>query len=235
MSNMIDSYKGFDKDLKCRGFQFEPGVLYEHAGAVEVCNSGFHACRHPLGVFRYRPPSISRYFRVKQGGALSEGDSDSKVASQTIFLEDEMSISDLVAAALVYANVNCAGREGITDTGEYGAASATGNYGADSAAGNREAASATGNRGVASATAYRGAASATGYQGAASATGKTGIAVAVGNKCKAMAMDGGAIVLVYRDDSGDIVHIRASKVGENGILPGVWYTLDEQGEFVAEQ
>ena len=208
MSNMIDSYKGFDKDLKCRGFQFEPGVLYEHAGVVEVCNSGFHACRHPLDVFTYYPPSTSRYFHVKQGGTLSETGSDSKVASQTVLLKDEMSISDLVAAAIVYANANCAGRGCVTDTGYQGAASATGNWGVTSA---------------------------TGDYGAASATGKASIAVGAGHNCKAVAMDGGAIVLVHRGAEDEIVHIRASKVGENGILPGVWYTLDANGEFVAEQ
>ncbi|WP_336148588.1 DUF7666 domain-containing protein [Acinetobacter ursingii] len=126
-------------------------------------------------------------------------------------------------------------------TGEYGAASATGNRGAASATGYQGAASATGNRGAASATGNRGAASATGYQGAASATGNRGAASATGNHAvacglgwsnKAKASASGAIVLTHRNYGDEIVHIRASKVGENGIKADTWYQLDEYGEFV---
>lgn len=47
-----------------------------------------------------------------------------------------------------------------------------------------------------------------------------------------MAGETGAIVLAYRNDDGEIIHIRASKVGDNGIKAGVWYSLSEDGEFV---
>ena len=135
-------------------------------------------------------------------------------------------------------------------TGDYGAASATGDYGAASATGGRGAASATGDYGAASAMGYQGAASATGYQGAASATGyqcaasatggrgaasATGlhsVAMGAGWQSKAMADETGAIVLVYRNMNDEIIHIRASKVGENGIKSNVWYSLNDKGEFV---
>jgi hypothetical protein len=90
-------------------------------------------------------------------------------------------------------------------------------------------------RGAASATGYQGAASATGYQGAASATGTASVAISTGWYGRAQADEGCAIVLAYRDDDGNIVHIRASKVGENGIKAGVWYSLDAGGEFVEEE
>ena len=48
---------------------------------------------------------------------------------------------------------------------------------------------------------------------------------------KAMATESNAIVLVHRNDDGEIAHIRASKVGENGIKPNVWYSLNDKGEF----
>ena len=75
-------------------------------------------------------------------------------------------------------------------------------------------------------------ASATGYQGAASATGEASVAAATGWNGRAQGAEGCAIVLVYRDDDGKIIHIRASKVGDNGIKPGVWYELDADGQFV---
>jgi hypothetical protein len=85
---------------------------------------------------------------------------------------------------------------------------------------------------VASSTGDQGAASSTGYRGAASATGKHGIALAAGIEGRAMATETNGIVLCYRNDKGELIHIRASKVGDNGIRAGVWYSLNEHCEFV---
>ena len=56
--------------------------------------------------------------------------------------------------------------------------------------------------------------------------------MSVGLKGKAMASETGAIVLVYRNMDDEIIHIRASKVGENGIKPDTWYTLNSDGDFI---
>ena len=77
----------------------------------------------------------------------------------------------------------------------------------------------------------RSQASNTGDYSAASVGGKESVAIATGYQSKAMGADSCAIVLVYRNDDGEIVHIRASKVGENGIKPNVWYSLDKNGDF----
>ena len=84
----------------------------------------------------------------------------------------------------------------------------------------------------ASATGDLGAASATGERGAASATGEASVAMACGAEGRAMAIAGAAIVLVHRNEDGSIAHIRASKVGENGIKPDTWYSLDREGRFM---
>ena len=97
------------------------------------------------------------------------------------------------------------------------------------------ATSSTGDRGATSSTGDRGAASSAGHQGAASSTGKHSVACALGESGRAMASETGAIVLVHRNADGEIVHIRASKVGENGIKAGVWYSLSQDGEFVEVQ
>lgn len=48
---VIKSYKGFDKNMQCRGFQYEVGKEYEMDGEIKCCNRGFHACKYPLEVW----------------------------------------------------------------------------------------------------------------------------------------------------------------------------------------
>ena len=211
------TYKGFDQDMKCRGFQYAVGQSYEHEGEVKACEVGFHACEHPLNVFKYYAPAGSRFAVVEQAGVISRSGDDTKVASSKITIKASIDIAGLVKATMEYVSSRC------TPIDPKSPASATGDQGA---------ASATGNQGAASATGYQGAASATGYQGAASATGENSVSMAAGFFGKAMGEQGCAIVLVNRFDDGLIRHIRASKVGENGIKPGVFYILDDAGEFV---
>jgi hypothetical protein len=129
-------------------------------------------------------------------------------------------------------------RSASSATGHQSASSATGHQSASSATGDQSASSATGNQSASSATGYQSASSATGDQSASEITphndGKPlhAVAAAFGEGSKARAPEGSAIVCVYRNDSGELIHIRASKIGDNGLLPNVWYTLDESGEFV---
>ena len=222
----ITAYKGFDKNLKCRGFRFEVGQTYTHEGDVEACAGGFHACEYPLNVFSYYAPANSRFAVVEQSGDLSRRCDDTKVASRTITIKAELDLPGLIRAAIEYTFKQAKPVDPASP------ASATGDQGAASATGDQGAASATGRYGAASATGDQGAASATGRYGAASATGYQGAAIAVGYQGRAMAGETGAIVLAYRNDDGEIIHIRASKVGDNGIKAGVWYSLSEDGEFV---
>jgi hypothetical protein len=205
MSEKIKAYKGFDKDLKCRGFSFEIGKKYVHEGEVKACQSGFHSCEYPLDVFTYYPPSESRFALVEAEGEINKHGDDSKVASSHLTIKAELTLSRLINAAIEYtfnsakkvkgsttkaygkAASATGGRGAASATGDYGAASATGDYGAASATGYQGAASATGDYGAASATGGRGAASATGGRGAASATGYQGAASATGGRGAASA------------------------------------------------
>lgn len=73
----------------------------------------------------------------------------------------------------------------------------------------------------------------TGYRANAATTGNGAIAASLGIHAKAKAGIGGAIVLAGRNlISGALLHVFASKVGDNGIKPDVWYSLDSDGKPV---
>jgi len=145
-SDSVVSYKGFNRDWTCRGYQFEVGKSYEMDGKIEACGRGFHACEHPLNVFDYYPPSLSRFAEVTQFGALARHDGDTKISSAKITINCELSIGELVKRAVKYV-FDRAKPEGESATGTQGAASATGHRGAASATGNQGAAMASGYEG----------------------------------------------------------------------------------------
>ena len=142
------NYKGMDKEMRCRGFQYEVGKEYE-TDKAEACECGFHACEYPLDVFKYYPPAGSRFFEVEQSGELSRSSDDGKVASTKIKIGAEISISGLVKAAIEYTRERAVKEEGASATGYRGAASATGDQGAASATGKASVAIACGIKGKA--------------------------------------------------------------------------------------
>lgn len=209
---VVTAYKGFKQDLTCRGYQFEIGGTYKHEGEVEACASGFHSCEYPLDVFGYYAPGESRFAIVKASGQLSRHDDDSKIASATLVVEAEISMPTMISRAIdwIMSKID----KSVEQTVVGGTASNTGDYSA------------------ASNTGYQSAASNTGNQSAAEVSGKESVAASLGIEGRARASAGSAIVLCHRDDEGRLIHIRASKVGENGVKPDTWYQLNAEGEFV---
>ena len=132
---MVKAYKGFDRDLKCRRFQFEIGKTYTHEGKVEACRSGFHAIEgHPLEVFIYYSPGVSRFCVVEVDGDIQRHTGDSKVAASILTVVKEISIRDMVHDAVKWV-MDRSKPEGEEAAGDRGAASATGTQGAAMASG----------------------------------------------------------------------------------------------------
>ena len=233
----LRAYKGFDKDLKCRDFQYEVGKEYSEEKA-DICSCGFHACEHPLDTFRYYSPNKSRYCEVELEANDQRRGDDSKRVGKHIALKGELSIAGLVKAAIDYTFENA--KESAKESDKQGASSATGACGASSATGAYGASSATGDYGASSATGAYGASSATGYKGASSADNKDAVAVAWGYKSKAKGVIGAH--LVFADWEGDedlyrtpeawtlkgakMVQVDGKKIKEN-----TWYCI-ENGEII---
>ena len=92
----IKSYKGFDKNLKCRDFQYEIGKEYEMDGEIRVCNRGFHACESPFEVFDHYSMIGSRFCEVEQDGNISKEDRGTKICSSKIKIKAELKLADMI-------------------------------------------------------------------------------------------------------------------------------------------
>ncbi len=102
----MKAYKGFNKDMTCRGFQYEEGKEYT-TDKAELCNSGFHACEHPLNCFDYYAPSESVYHEVELEEVSDERESDTKVCAKKIKIGAALDIKGLIKAAFEYTSERC--------------------------------------------------------------------------------------------------------------------------------
>ena len=209
---MIKGYKGFDKSLQCRGFQYKVGEIFEEKGTIKACESGFHFCENPFNVFDYYPPSDSRYCNVEGDGKIDTDNSDSKVACSKLHIHTEIGLSGLISAGVKF----------ILDKVDWGNNKAT-NTGYQSAATN------TGDRSAATNTGDRSAATNTGDQSAASVEGKDSIAIVTGYDSKAKGAMGCWIVLTERGDwdgnTYPIINVQAFKVDGISIKADTFYKL----------
>ena len=94
--NVITSYKGFDKNMKCRGFQYEVGKEYEMDGEIKYCKQGFHACKSPMEVWDYYDMLSSRYAEVEQSGKIDKEENSTKVCSSRIKIKAELKLADII-------------------------------------------------------------------------------------------------------------------------------------------
>ena len=172
----IIAYKGFDKDLKCRGFQYEVGETYElpEGESPEVCKRGFHACENPMDVLQFYAPTaedgtLQRYCLVEQSGdTKSDGD---KTSSSKIHIACEIGLKGLIEAGIKFILDKVKKENVKEDTGNCSAATNTGSYSAATNTGYRSAAINTGYRSAAINTGDHSAATNTGYRSAATNTG----------------------------------------------------------------
>ena len=93
---VIKSYKAFDKDMKCRDFQYEVGKEYEMDGHIECCTRGFHACESPLEVFDHYDMLNSRFAEVEQSGTIDREEGSTKVCSSRIKIKAELKLADII-------------------------------------------------------------------------------------------------------------------------------------------
>ena len=234
MSETITGFKGFDKDLKCKDYQYEVGKEFEEEGKIEACSNGFHFCENPLDVLGYYPPydekGSNRYCIVKGSGNIDRDGDDTKVACSKLHISAEIGLKGLVEAGVKFIldKVNWKDNK-ESNTGDRSAATNTGNRSAATNTGDQSAATNTGNRSAATNTGNRSAATNTGYRSAAEVTGKESIAIVTGKDSKAKGSIGCWIVLTERGEwdgnAYPIKEVKAVRVDGEIIKPDTYYKL----------
>lgn len=159
------AFKGFNKDLTCRGYQYEEGKEF-HTERAECCDTGFHACEYPLDCFGYYDPAHSVFHEVELSGEMDKSGDNTKVCATDIKIGARLSIAGLVKMAIDFT-MSKVNKEAGSDE-RHGFVSATGNCGASSA---------------------------TGYKGASSVSDPTGVAVAWGHEARAKGCKGSHLIL----------------------------------------
>ena len=209
MEEIIKSYKGFNKDMTCKGKQYAEGETFTEDD-VKCCDRGMHACEYPLDCFNYYEPANSIYHEVEQSGKLDRKSDDTKVASTIMKVGARLDIRGLVHAAIEYTksrttteytdpDMATAGDRGAATAGDYGAATA-GNSGAATSRGR-------------------------------SASGEDGLSVARGNDVKVKGGLGAILVIAEEKRSSyNIDKWKAAVVDGEQIKADTWYKLKD-GEF----
>ena len=226
-------YKGFDKDLKCRGFQYEIGKEYEE-NTADICHKDFHACENPMDVFGYYNPADSRYCEVDLD-TNEQTVEDSKRVGKKIKIETEIGLSGLIQAGVKFIlekvdfksakESNTGDWSAATNTGYRSAATNTGDWSAATNTGYRSAATNTGNQSAATNTGDWSAATNTGDWSAATVGGAESIAVVTGYGSKAKGAVGCWLVLTERDEKMHILGVQAVCVDGETIKADTFYML----------
>ena len=212
--------KGFDKNLRCRGFQYEVGGEYTEETAA-LCNRGPHACENPLDTLRYYRPGDSRYCEVEIEDNGQRSSYDSKVCGKHIKIGAEIGLKGVINAGVRFVFDKCESATEENASGWRGNADASGDSGN---------AAASGRSGNAAASGERGTAVATGEQGSSSANGEQCLAVAWGKDSRAKGKLGTWLV-VTEYDSGMILNAKLVQVDGLTVKEETWYTL-KNGEMV---
>ena len=203
MSEKIIAYKAMDKNMQCRGKQYEVGKTY-HEDKADCCHAGMHACENPLDVLHYYPLKDSpRFFEVECGGNVDKSEEDSKLACTELTVKGEVNFAGLVKATVNAVFNRAKGKEPFS----------------------------SGDSSTAGSSGYSSTAAATGAYCSAKADGKDSIAVVNGACGKARGALGCYLVLTEYDDDGHMICAKMARVDGSAIRENVYYTL-KNGEFV---
>ena len=141
--NKIIAYKGFDRNFKCRDFQYEVGKEYQIDGEIKCCKRGFHACESPFEVWDHYDMINSRFAEVEQSGTIDREKNSTKICSSHIKIKAELKLADIINLGVEWLkditspskikadgalNDNKERRKQIVSSGDYAKIGSSGDY-----------------------------------------------------------------------------------------------------------
>ena len=220
----MKAYKGFNKDMTCRGFQFEEGKTYEEKEA-KLCHSGFHACLNPLDCMGYYLLNDSVYHEVELDGVSEERHvEDTKVAAKKITIGARLDIAGMVKAAVdfVFASVKKDAKT-VKNDEDYAQMASSGDYAQMASSGYSAQMASSG---------YSAKMASSGYSAHMELNGENSVGAAIGIKSIIKGKVGCWITLAEYDEDCKVVCVKSAQIDGNKIKADTWYTL-RGGEFVA--
>ena len=229
----MKAYKGFNKDMKCRGFQFEEGKAYHEDTAV-LCDCGFHACLDPLDCFGHYDPYDSVYHEVEIDNVSEQRENDTKVVAKDIKIGSRLSIKDIVKASIDFT-FSSVRKENNTDcvSGDSSSQAASGDYSSQAASGHFSSQAASGDSSRQAASGNSSSQAASGDSSSQETTGKNCVMMSAGNAGQAKGKIGSWIVLTEWKSRGNeiIPTVVAKRIDGIEVKEDTWYTL-KNGEYV---
>ena len=248
---VITSYKGFDKNMQCRGFQYEVGKEYEMDGEIKCCNRGFHACKSPLEVWDYYDMLNSRYAEVEQSGKIEKEENSTKVCSSRIKIKAELKLADIINIGVEWLkditspskvkadgalNDNGDRRKQIGSSGYSAQIGSSGDSAKIGSSGDYAQIGSSGYYAQIGSSGYSAKIGSSGDYAQIGSTGKDSVIMCAGNKSKAKAKIGSWITLAeweWSDDKNRYVPVcvKTEYVDGENIKADTWYQL-KNGKFV---
>ena len=224
MNKPIKSYKAFDENMRCRGFQYEVGKEYDMNGDIKCCKRGFHACESPMEIWNYYDMLTSRFAEVEQSGKISAEGDTTKVCSSHIKIKAELKLADII-------NVGVEWLKDLTSPSKIKDDSATNDKGFDK----KQIGSSGDSAKIGSSGNYAQIGS-SGNSAKIDSTGEDSVIMCAGLRSVAKAKIGSWITLSEwkHDDRKDRwvpVCVKTERVDGIKIKPDTWYKLQD-GEFV---
>ena len=168
----MKAYKGFNRDMTCRGYKFAEGETYEHEGDVKLCKSGFHACQDPIDCLQYYGPCTSVYHEVEIDGVSDERGDDTKVVGKKIKIGARIGIDEMVKASVDITFAACRGAENAdAASGRKSRQAASGDGSRQAASGSESSQAASGDYSIQAASGYTSSQAASGSSSSQAASG----------------------------------------------------------------
>ena len=240
--NKIISYKGFDENMQCSGFQYEVGKEYKMGGNIKCCERGFHACESPMEVWDYYDMLNSRYAEVEQSGKIDKEDNSTKVCSSKIKISAELKLADIIKLGVEWikdvtspSKVKATGE--LNDNGGDSAKiGSSGDYAKIGSSGYSAKIGSSGDSAKIGSSGYSAKIGSSGNYAQIDSTGEDSVVMCAGNKSIAKATVGSWITLAEwkwndKKKRNVPVCVKTEYVDGENIKADTWYQL-KNGKFV---